>query len=264
MRENMNDASRLAETSLSFPRADQRQHDQLRPIRFQNHIAPHATGSTLIEWGDTRVLCAATIEDKVPRWMKERNVQGGWITAEYTMLPYATTNRKMRDSTRGKIDGRSHEIQRLIGRSMRAAVNLEAIGARTIWIDCDVIQADGGTRTAAVTGSFVALSLAMDRLLKEGQLEKSPIIKSVAAVSVGMVNGAPLLDLRYQEDAAAEADVNVVMSSEQEFVEIQGTGEKTTFNAHALEQMLRLAKNGIAALCDLQKKAIAPTLSTGQ
>lgn len=258
----MNDASRLAETSFSFPRSDQRQHDQLRPIRFQNHIAPHATGSTLIEWGDTRVLCAATIEDKVPRWMKERNVQGGWITAEYTMLPYATTNRKMRDSTRGKIDGRSHEIQRLIGRSMRAAVNLEAIGAHTIWIDCDVIQADGGTRTAAVTGSFVALSLAMDRLLKEGQLEKSPIIKSVAAVSVGMVNGALLLDLRYQEDAAAEVDVNVVMSSEQEFVEIQGTGEKNTFNTHALEQMLNLAKNGISALCDLQKKAIAPAPNT--
>lgn len=254
----MNDASKPIETSSSFPRADQRQPDQLRPIRFQNHIAPHATGSTLIEWGNTRVLCAATIEDKVPRWMKDRNVQGGWITAEYTMLPYATNNRKMRDSTRGKIDGRAHEIQRLIGRSMRAAVNLEAIGARTIWIDCDVIQADGGTRTAAVTGSFVALSLAVNRLLEEGQIEKSPIVQSIAAVSVGIVNGAPLLDLRYQEDAAAEVDINIVMTSEQEFVEIQGTGEKATFNTHALQQMLNLAKTGIAALCNLQKKAIAP------
>ncbi len=263
----MNGASKPIETTPSFPRADQRQPDQLRPIRFQNHIAPHATGSTLIEWGNTHVLCAATIEDKVPRWMKEKNVQGGWITAEYTMLPYSTTNRKMRDSTRGKIDGRSQEIQRLIGRSMRAAVNLEAIGARTIWIDCDVIQADGGTRTAAVTGSFVALSLAVNRLLKEDQLEKSPIVKSIAAVSVGIVNGTPLLDLRYQEDAAAEVDINIVMSSEQEFVEIQGTGEKTTFNTHALEQMLNLAKDGIATLCNLQKKAIDPaptTLSTGQ
>lgn len=262
----MNDASKLAETSLSFPRSDQRRHDQLRPIRFQNHIAPHATGSTLIEWGNTRVLCAASIEDKVPRWMKEQNASGGWITAEYTMLPYSTANRKIRDSTRGRIDGRSQEIQRFIGRSMRAAVNLKAIGARTIWIDCDVIQADGGTRTAAVTGGFVALSLAVDRLLQEGQLEKSPIVKSIAAVSVGIVNGAPLLDLRYQEDAAAEVDINVVMSSEQEFAEIQGTGEKTTFNARSLEQMLDLAKNGIAALCNLQKKAImpAPNVSDGQ
>ena len=263
----MNDASKPIETFLSFPRADQRQPDQLRPIRFQNHIAPHATGSTLIEWGNTRVLCAATIEDKVPRWMKEQNVQGGWITAEYTMLPYSTTHRKMRDSTRGKIDGRSQEIQRLIGRSMRAVVNLESVGARTIWIDCDVIQADGGTRTAAVTGSFVALSLAVDRLLKEGQLEKSPIVQSIAAVSVGIVNGDPLLDLCYQEDAAAEVDINIVMSSEQEFVEIQGTGEKTTFNTRALEQMLNLAKIGINALCNLQKKAIAPmpnTPSAGQ
>lgn len=251
----MSDASKLAET---FPRADRRQYGQLRPIRFQNHIAPHATGSTLIEWGNTRVLCAAIIEDKVPRWIKEQNVQGGWITAEYSMLPYSTANRKIRDSTRGKIDGRSQEIQRLIGRSMRAAVNLKSIGARTIWIDCDVIQADGGTRTAAVTGGFVALSLAVDRLLKEGQLEKSPIVKSIAAVSVGILNGIPLLDLRYQEDAAAEVDVNVVMSSEQEFVEIQGAGEKTTFSPHALEQMLRLAKNGIASLCNLQRKAIAP------
>ncbi len=260
----MNDEAEITETPPPFIRVDRRQRGELRPIAFQNHIAPHATGSTLIEWGATRVLCAATVEDRVPRWIKEQNISSGWITAEYAMLPYSTLSRKTRDSSRGKIDGRSQEIQRFIGRSMRAAVNLEAIDTRTIWIDCDVLQADGGTRTAAITGSFVALSLAIDHLLQKGQLEKSPIVKSVAAVSVGIVNNLPLLDLCYQEDAAAEVDLNVVMTSEQEYVELQGTGEKTTFNAQTLEQMLSLARNGIATLSSLQKTAIASAIAPDQ
>src|SRR6184192_3685976 len=168
-------------------RADGRSPAQLRPLRFQNNIAPHATGSTLIEWGNTRVICGVTIEDSVPRWMKEQSVTGGWITAEYSMLPYSTLQRKQRDSTKGKIDGRSQEIQRLIGRAMRAAIDLEKIGARTIWVDCDVLQADGGTRTAAITGAFVALSLAIRTLMRSGKMSESPMLNAVAAVSIGIV-----------------------------------------------------------------------------
>src|SRR5580765_1595299 len=193
---------------ISATRADGRWPDQLRPIRFQNHIAPYATGSTLIEWGNTRVICAATLEESVPRWMKEQNVIGGWITAEYSMLPYSTLDRKVRDSTKGKIDGRSQEIQRLIGRSMRAAIDLEKLGARTIWVDCDVLQADGGTRTAAITGAFVALSLAVQKLMAYGKLTVNLLLHPVAAVSVGIVEKMALLDLCYTEDAAAEVDLN--------------------------------------------------------
>src|SRR5947209_10754332 len=173
---------------VSAPRADGRWPDQLRPVHFQNHIAPHATGSTLIEWGNTRVICGVTVEDSVPRWMKEQSVTGGWITAEYSMLPYSTLQRKQRDITRGKIDGRSQEIQRLIGRAMRAAIDLEKLGTRTIWVDCDVLQADGGTRTAAITGAYVALSLAIKKMISEGKLAASPMLKAVAAVSIGIVN----------------------------------------------------------------------------
>src|SRR5207248_4505059 len=180
---------------IPAPRADGRRPDQLRPIRFQNGIAPYATGSTLIEWGSTRVICGVTVEEIIPRWMKEQNVQGGWITAEYSMLPYSTLQRKQRDSAKGKIDGRSQEIQRLIGRAMRAAIDLEKIGSRTIWIDCDVLQADGGTRTAAITGSFVALSLAVKALQASGKLAVNPICNAVAAVSVGIIGNQPLLDL---------------------------------------------------------------------
>src|SRR5450755_4661490 len=186
----------------SSTRADGRSPSQLRPLRFQNGIAPHATGSTLIEWGSTRVICGVMIEESVPRWMKEQNVTGGWITAEYSMLPYSTLQRKPRDITKGKIDGRSQEIQRLIGRSMRAAIDLEKIGSRTIWVDCDVLQADGGTRTAAITGAFVALSLAVKKLQAEGKLLESPLLRAVAAVSVGIVDERALLDLCYVEDAA--------------------------------------------------------------
>src|SRR6266436_613946 len=171
----------------STTRPDGRRPNELRPVRFQNHIAPYATGSTLIEWGNTRVICGVTVEEMVPKWMKEQTVSGGWITAEYSMLPYSTLPRKQRDIARGKIDGRSQEIQRLIGRAMRAAVNLEKLGARTFWIDCDVLQADGGTRTAAITGAFVALSLAVGKLMGEGKLAVNPLLSPVAAVSVGMV-----------------------------------------------------------------------------
>src|SRR5512133_1721898 len=188
---------------VSDLRADGRKSNQLRPIRFKNGIAPHATGSTLIEWGNTRVICGVMIEESVPRWMKEQNVLGGWITAEYSMLPYSTHQRKQRDVSKGKVEGRSMEIQRLIGRSLRAAVDLQKIGARTIWVDCDVLQADGGTRTAAITGAYVALNLAMQKLVAEKKLIANPLLNQVAAVSVGILGGQALLDLCYVEDAAA-------------------------------------------------------------
>ena len=237
-------------------RSDNRRPHDLRPIRFLNHIAPNATGSTLIEWGNTRVICGVSVEEAVPRWMKEQGVAGGWITAEYSMLPYSTTQRKQRDSTRGKIDGRSQEIQRLIGRSLRAALNLEALGQRTVWVDCDVLQADGGTRTAAITGAFVALQLAMRRLLNEGKLRDNPVLNAVAAVSVGIVAGQPLLDLCYVEDAAAEVDLNLVMDAQGRFIELQGSGEESTFTAQQLNDMLDLGKTGIQNLLAAQRAAL--------
>jgi ribonuclease PH len=238
-------------------RADGRAANQIRPLRFQNHIAPHAAGSTLIEWGCTRVICGVTIEETVPRWMKEQKVEGGWITAEYSMLPYSTLTRKPRDISKGKLDGRSSEIQRLIGRSIRAAIDLEKIGARTICVDCDVLQADGGTRTAAITGSFVALSLAVNKLLAEKKISHNPILSGVAAVSVGMVNGHALLDLCYTEDVAAAVDMNLVMNAAGEFIELQGTGEEATFTDAQLTQLLALGKSGIQALLAAQLAAIA-------
>ncbi|HEV8541550.1 MAG TPA: ribonuclease PH [Verrucomicrobiae bacterium] len=242
--------------NLRDVRADQRATDQLRPIRFINHIAPYAAGSTLIEWGQTRVICGVTIEETVPRWMKEQNVTGGWITAEYSMLPYSTLQRKQRDINKGKIDGRSQEIQRLIGRAMRSAVDLEKMGPRTIWVDCDVLQADGGTRTAAITGSFAALNLAIRKLRKEGKLIADPIVNGIAAVSVGIINGEPMLDLCYTEDVAATVDMNVVMTASGEFIELQGTGEEATFTEQQLASMVHLAKKGIRELLELQQAAI--------
>lgn len=239
----------------SVGRPDGRRPDQLRPIRFQNHIAPYATGSTLIEWGLTRVICGVTVDESVPRWMKEQNVSGGWITAEYSMLPYSTLQRKAREIAKGRIDGRSQEIQRLIGRAMRAAINLEWLGQRTIWVDCDVLQADGGTRTAAITGASVALKLAIKKLQSEGKLEKDPILHAVAAVSVGIVNQQPLLDLCYTEDVAAQVDMNLVMTGAGEFVELQGTGEESTFTDAQLKQMLVLGTAGIGELIRLQEAA---------
>ncbi len=240
----------------SAARADGRWPDQLRPLRFQNNIAPHATGSTLIEWGNTRVICGVTIEDSVPRWMKEQSVTGGWITAEYSMLPYSTLQRKQRDSTKGKIDGRSQEIQRLIGRAMRAAIDLEKFGTRTIWIDCDVLQADGGTRTAAITGAYVALSFAIRKLMASGKLLESPMLEPVAAVSVGIVGKQALLDLCYTEDAAAEVDLNLVMNGAGEFIELQGSGEESTFSEAQLADLLALGKAGINELLVAQQAAL--------
>jgi ribonuclease PH len=243
--------------SDSFQRHDGRAHDQLRSIKFQNNIAPHASGSTLIEWGDTRVICGVTIEESVPRWMQSQGVEGGWITAEYSMLPYSTLDRKRRDISRGKLDGRSTEIQRLIGRSLRAALDLKKMGSRTIWIDCDVLQADGGTRTASITGAFVALSIAVNKLINEGLILESPFLDPIAAVSVGIVEGQALLDLCYVEDVAAEVDMNLVMTSTGNFIEIQGTGEEATFTADQLTQMLEFGKQGVDELAKLQQTAIA-------
>jgi len=249
----------LAPPAITAPpsRADGRLANELRPLRFQNNIAPHATGSTLVEWGDTRVICGVTLEDAVPRWMKEQNALGGWITAEYSMLPYSTLQRKQRDITKGKIDGRSQEIQRLIGRAMRAAIDLEKLGSRTIWVDCDVLQADGGTRTAAITGSYVALSLAVAKLMAEGKLAESPMLRPVAAVSVGIVENQPLLDLCYVEDAAAAVDLNLVMNAAGEFIELQGSGEESTFSDSQLAAMLALGKAGIRQLLAAQQAALA-------
>ena len=226
-------------------------------MRFQNGIAPYATGSTLIEWGNTRVICGVTVEESVPRWMKEQGVTGGWITAEYSMLPYSTLQRKPRDITKGKIDGRSQEIQRLIGRAMRAAIDLDKLGSRTIWVDCDVLQADGGTRTAAITGAYVALALATRRLVAEGKLAGDPMRHAVAAVSVGVLEKRSLLDLCYTEDAGAEVDLNLVMNAAGEFIELQGTGEEATFSQSQLADMLALGKAGIGELLALQQTALA-------
>ena len=241
---------------VATPRGDGRSPDQLRPVRFQNHVAPYATGSTLIEWGNTKVICGVTVEDSVPRWMKEQGVAGGWITAEYSMLPYSTLQRKQRDITKGRLDGRSSEIQRLIGRAMRASIDLEKLGTRTVWVDCDVLQADGGTRTAAITGAYVALSLAVRKLVAEEKLAESPMLHAVAAVSVGIVARQPLLDLCYIEDAGAEVDLNVVMNSAGEFIELQGTGEEATFSEKQLAEMLALGKTGIRALLQAQQEAL--------
>jgi len=241
----------------SSTRADGRSASQLRPLRFQNGIAPHATGSTLIEWGSTRVICGVTIEESVPRWMKEQRVEGGWITAEYAMLPYSTLTRKPRDISKGKLDGRSSEIQRLIGRSLRAALDLQQLGARTICVDCDVLQADGGTRTAAITGAFVALSLAVNKLMAENKLAGNPILHAVAAVSVGVLDGQPLLDLCYREDVAASVDMNLVMNDGGRFIELQGSGEEATFSEKELADLLALGKAGIGELLLAQQRALA-------
>ncbi|HNQ88487.1 MAG TPA: ribonuclease PH [Verrucomicrobiota bacterium] len=237
-------------------RSSGRGPDQLRPLRFHNGIAPHAAGSTLVEWGNTRVICGVTIEEIVPRWMKDQGIPGGWITAEYSMLPYSTLQRKPRDASKGRPDGRSQEIQRLIGRAMRAAVNLESIGTRTLWIDCDVLQADGGTRTAAITGSYVALALALRHLHRQLDPSLSPHLTPVAAVSVGIVNGIPLLDLDYAEDSSADVDLNLVMTAAGHYIEVQGTGERTAFTDAQLADLLRLGRLGISRLVAAQNEAL--------
>jgi len=241
-------------------RPDGRLPDQLRPVSFTAGIAPHATGSVLVAFGNTRVICAATIEEGVPRWMKEQSVPGGWITAEYSMLPYSTLQRKPRDISKGRLDGRGVEIQRLIGRSLRAAVDLRALGPRTLWIDCDVLQADGGTRTASITGACVAIELACRKLVVAGSLPASPVHQLLAAISIGVVAGQPMLDLDYVEDKEAAVDFNLVLTEDGQFVEIQGSGEESTFSDSEFQAMLALGKKGVVDLIALQREALAKIL----
>ena len=215
----------------------------------------HSDGSVLIEVGDTRVICTATVEESVPQFL--RDTGRGWVTAEYSMLPGSSTTRIPRESVRGRVGGRTHEIQRLIGRSLRAISDLDALGARTIWIDCDVIEADGGTRTASITGSYIALALAARRLRERGLITKDPFRNSVAAVSVGVVGGALLVDLCYQEDSKAEVDMNLVMTGDGQYVEVQGTAEAKPFSAEQLNRLTVLGSNAIAELTALQRKVLA-------
>jgi ribonuclease PH len=237
-------------------RHNDRQADQMREVSFIPHVAPHAAGSVLVSFGNTRVICAATVEEDVPRWMKLQRVKGGWLTAEYSMLPYCTLERKQRDITKGKLDGRSQEIQRLIGRALRAVTDLKMIGSRTIWVDCDVLQADGGTRTASISGGCVAVAIALNRLFAQGKLSGFPLRKLVAAVSAGVCEGTPVLDLDYLEDKDAAVDFNVVMTQDLEFVELQGSGEEAVFSADEMAAMLELSRKGITELVAKQKEAI--------
>ena len=228
--------------------------DQLRPTVLTPHYLEHAEGSVLIEAGRTRVICTASVEDKVPPFL--RGAGKGWVTAEYGMLPRATATRNSREASRGKQSGRTQEIQRLIGRSLRAVTQLEALGERTVWIDCDVIQADGGTRTAAITGGFVALVLALQRLKERGTLKQIPVTDYVAATSVGIVKGTPLLDLAYDEDSTADVDMNVVMTGDRRFIEVQGTAEGAPFTRESHDALLALADSGIGQLVSLQRELV--------
>jgi ribonuclease PH len=238
-------------------RSDGRPAGQIRPITFELNIAPHAAGSILISMGNTRVICGVTVEEVVPRWMKEQSVSGGWLTAEYSMLPYSTAPRKPRDISKGRLDGRSTEIQRLIGRSLRAVVDLEKLGPRTMWVDCDVLQADGGTRTAAITGASLAVAIAGRKLAREKKVDAPPVKKLVAAVSAGILDGNPIVDLTYEEDKAVTVDFNLVATEDGEFVEVQGSGEEATFAQAQLEEMLVLAHKGIADLIAAQREVLA-------
>ena len=235
-------------------RANGRRPDELRPVRIQRHFTRHAEGSVLVEFGDTRVLCTASVEERVPPFLKDSG--RGWVTAEYGMLPRATNTRTDREAARGKQSGRTQEIQRLIGRALRAVVDLGSLGQRTVHIDCDVLQADGGTRTAAITGSFVALHDAVDWLILKKLLPASPIREHVAAISVGMFKGAPLLDLDYSEDSACGCDMNVVMTGAGRFVEVQGTAEGEAFSRAELDALLGLAAHGVSQLVEHQKRAL--------
>ncbi len=242
----------------SYVRPDGRKADQLRPVSFDPDVAPASAGSVLVRMGNTQVICGVSVLPEIPRWMKSAKAEGGWLTAEYSMLPYSTTDRARRDSASGRISGRSQEIQRLIGRSLRAVVDLKALGPRTIWVDCDVLQADGGTRTASITGSYVALEMAVRRMLKSGELEVNPIQDSVAAVSVGLLEGQALLDLCYLEDAAADVDMNLVMTGSGAFIELQGTAEESPFSGAQLNRMITLGRKGIRELLAAQARVLSP------
>jgi ribonuclease PH len=235
-------------------RTDGRAPDELRPVKIVRNYLKFAEGSVLIEMGNTRVICTATAEESVPAFLK--GTGRGWITAEYSMLPRSSQIRIPREATRGRVGGRTHEIQRLIGRSLRAVVDLERIGERTIYVDCDVVQADGGTRTASITGAFVALSDTLSALRDAGAIESVPILDSVAAVSVGIVDGTLMLDLTYEEDATADVDMNVVMTGSENFVEVQGTAESTPFSKEELEKLIEFASKGTAELTSIQRELL--------
>ncbi|HBA89375.1 MAG TPA: ribonuclease PH [Geobacter sp.] len=235
-------------------RRDGRAHDALREIKITRNYLKHAEGSVLVEFGDTKVICNATVEARVPSFLKGKG--SGWVTAEYCMLPRATHTRNQRESSKGKLSGRTHEIQRLIGRSLRAVVDLGQLGERSILIDCDVIQADGGTRTASITGAYVALADAFRTLVERGELPATPMREAVAAVSVGIVNGKPFLDLDYPEDSSAEVDMNFVMTSSMRFVEVQGTAEAEPFTIEQMDAMRSHAMLGLSRLFEIQKEAL--------
>ncbi|OIO57984.1 MAG: ribonuclease PH [Alphaproteobacteria bacterium CG_4_10_14_0_2_um_filter_63_37] len=236
-------------------RTNGRAHDALRPITIERNYIRHAEGSCLIAFGDTKVICTASVEEKVPPFL--RNQGKGWVTAEYAMLPRSAHQRMVREAAKGKLGGRTMEIQRLIGRSLRSVVDQKALGERTIWLDCDVIQADGGTRTASITGAYIALTDAIAHLMKTKKISTNPLRDFVAAVSVGIVDGQPVLDLDYPEDSSAEVDFNVVMTGKGEFIEVQGTGEERPFSREQLDAMLALAGKGISQLIKTQMKALA-------
>lgn len=242
----------------AFARPDGRKPVELRQVRFTTGYTKHAEGSVLVEMGDTRVICTASAEDRVPAFLKDTGK--GWVTAEYGMLPRSTNTRMEREAARGKLGGRTHEIQRLIGRSLRAVTRLENLGERSIWIDCDVIQADGGTRTASITGAYVALALAIDTLRKRGSLEKNPLTGAVAAVSAGLVRGVECVDLSYEEDSSAEVDMNFVMTDRGQFVEVQGTAEAAPFTRAQLDRMAELAWGAIQGLLEKQTLALREAL----
>ena len=241
-------------------RTDGRSPAELRPTTITPGFLSHAEGSVLIEVGRTRVICTASIEDRVPPFL--RNTGKGWVTAEYGMLPRATSTRTTREATAGKVGGRTQEIQRLIGRSLRSVVQLEALGERTIWMDCDVTQADGGTRTASITGAFVAMAMAIDKLVKSGAIKTMPIRDYVAATSVGIIDGTPMLDLAYEEDSRAEVDMNVVQTGGGKFIEVQGTAETTPFDRAGLDALLALAEKGIRELVAQQRAIVGGVIGT--
>jgi ribonuclease PH len=248
---------------MSATRSGNRRPNQLRPVTFEAGIAPHATGSVLVSFGATRVICAAMIEPKVPTWMRQQGVKGGWLTAEYSMLPYSTLERKPREVSKGRVEGRSMEIQRLIGRSLRAVLDLQKLGENTLWIDCDVLQADGGTRTASITGAYLAARLAVQKLIDGKKISENPLLDSVAAVSAGVFAGRELLDLDYVEDKDAEVDFNIVMTGQGKFVEVQGSGEEATFTQAQLDGLLSLAQQGLKELAALQTAFLTKQLLQG-
>src|ERR1044072_7820027 len=247
---------------MSFARTDGRAHDELRPVQITPGFLSYAEGSVLIEMGNTRVVCAASLEDRVPPFL--RNTGQGWLTAEYAMLPRSTQTRSSREIGRGGPSGRTHEIQRLIGRRLRAVADMKALGERTLTIDCDVLQADGGTRTAAITGAYVAFALASNQLLKIGKISRPITTNQVAAVSVGIVGNTPLLDLKYDEDSRAEGDMNVVCPGDGRFIELQATAEREPFSRTQMDELIALATSGIEELIVIQQSVLAATAANGK